>query len=50
MPACRWPNGGTGTIDNTRLLVSDIDNTADQLVYTIGTAPANGTLRKNGVA
>ncbi len=39
-------NGGSGTIDNTKLLVSDIDNTAAQLIFTIGTAPVNGNLKK----
>src|SRR5262249_16654407 len=32
--------------DNTKLLVDDVDNTAAQLVFTIGTAPVNGTLKK----
>src|SRR5262249_3981436 len=39
-------NGGTATIDNTRLKVDDIDNTPAQLTFTIGTAPTNGTLKK----
>jgi hypothetical protein len=38
------------TITNTMLRVDDVDNTAAQLVFTIGTAPVNGTLRKLGVA
>ena len=29
---------------------TDVDNTSDQLVYTLDTAPANGTLYNNGVA
>ncbi len=40
---------GLRTIRNTRLKVDDVDNTAAQLVYTIGTAPANGTLRKGAI-
>ncbi len=43
-------NGGTGTIDNTKLKVDDADNTPAQIVFTIGTAPANGTLFNNAVA
>ncbi len=39
-------NGGTGTIDNTKLKVDDVDNTAAQIAFTIGTAPANGILKK----
>ncbi len=38
------------TITNTMLRVDDVDNTAAQIVFTIGTAPVNGTLRKLGVA
>src|SRR6185503_19571788 len=33
-----------------RLKVDDVDNTAVQLVYTIGTAPANGTLKRGVIA
>ena len=39
----------TGTIDNTLLRVSDVDNTATELTYTVGTVPANGTLQLSGV-
>src|ERR1051326_5522431 len=39
-------NSGSGTIDNTRLLVSDVDDMASQLTFTVGTAPAHGTLKK----
>ena len=42
-------NSGTGTIDNTKLKVDDVDNTAAQLTFTVGTATTNGTLKK-GVA
>lgn len=41
-------SGATGTIDSTRLSVTDTDNTAAQLTYTIGTAPAHGQLKKSG--
>jgi CSLREA domain-containing protein len=40
--------GATGTIDNTRLQVTDSDNTPAQLVFTVGTAPAHGALYNNG--
>ncbi|MEQ1831354.1 MAG: cadherin domain-containing protein, partial [Pirellula sp.] len=43
-------NSTGNTIANTFLLTSDLDNTASQLVYTITTATANGTLRKSGSA
>ena len=36
-------------ITNTMLRVDDVDNTATQIVFTIGTAPVNGTLKKTGV-
>jgi VCBS repeat-containing protein len=36
--------GGTDTIDSTELAVTDPDNTAAQLRYTIGTGPAYGRL------
>jgi len=39
-------NGATGTIDNTKLLVSDTDNTPNQLTFTVGTAPTHGNLKK----
>jgi hypothetical protein len=38
------------TITNTMLRVDDVDNTATQIVFTIGTAPVNGTLKKSGGA
>ena len=37
------------TITNTMLRVDDVDNTAAQIVFTIGTAPVNGTLKNLGV-
>jgi VCBS repeat-containing protein len=40
-------SGGSGTIDNTKLKATDPDNTAAQLVFTVGTAPAHGTLKKS---
>jgi hypothetical protein len=42
--------GATATvIGNTRLQVTDVDNSAGQLVYTLTAIPANGTLALNGV-
>ena len=40
--------GATETMANTVLWVTDTDNTATQLTYTVGTAPAHGLLKKNG--
>jgi hypothetical protein len=40
--------GTTGTIDSTKLSVTDPDNTATDLVYTVGTAPLHGALKNNG--
>jgi hypothetical protein len=40
--------GTTGTIDSTKLSVTDADNAATSLVYTVGTAPVNGALKNNG--
>jgi len=37
-------DGGTDTIDSSELAVTDVDNTAAQLTYTIGTGPAYGRL------
>lgn len=37
-------NHSIGLIDQTRLQTNDIDNPADQLVYTVTTAPAQGAL------
>jgi hypothetical protein len=42
--------GSTFTIDRLHLLVSDIDNTAAQITYTLGTAPLRGQLRVDGTA
>ncbi|HLL88929.1 MAG TPA: DNRLRE domain-containing protein, partial [Tepidisphaeraceae bacterium] len=42
--------GGTGTIGSGNLSLSDPDNAPAQLTYTLGMAPAGGTLRKGGVA
>ncbi|TKB90336.1 MAG: tandem-95 repeat protein [Nitrospira sp.] len=36
--------GGTDTIGSSELAVTDVDNTATQLAYTIGTGPAYGRL------
>ena len=36
--------GGTDTLDSSELAVTDVDNTAAQLLYTIGTGPAYGRL------
>ena len=41
--------GGAGTITNAELDVTDVDNTAGQVTYTVGTAPSFGTLYRNGV-
>jgi hypothetical protein len=40
--------GRTDVITSSELNTTDSDDTAAQLVYTITTAPANGTLRLNG--
>jgi len=37
-------------VSSTMLSVSDIDNSAAQLTYTLGTAPANGSLKKGGTS
>ncbi len=43
--------GSSGNILAAAMLATtDADNTADQLIYTITVAPANGTLRLSGVA
>ncbi len=42
--------GGTATITSSELATSDVDNTAAQLVYTVDSAPANGTVYLSGVA
>lgn len=41
-------DGSTATITTAQLSVSDIDNTDDEIEFTILTLPANGTLRLNG--
>ncbi len=41
--------GGTGTITNGRLQVTDVDNTNNQLIYTIETIPVNGQLLVNNI-
>ncbi|MGI0487175.1 cadherin-like domain-containing protein [Pantanalinema rosaneae CENA516] len=35
-------------INNSQLLVTDVDNTTAQLVYTVRSLPSAGTLRRNG--
>ncbi|MBW4494460.1 MAG: VCBS repeat-containing protein [Oscillatoria princeps RMCB-10] len=42
--------GAAGTILNTLLQVTDVDNAPAQLAYTLGSLPANGTLQLNGLA
>jgi hypothetical protein len=42
--------GGSATITTAQLSISDIDTTAANLLLTVGTAPAHGTLRLNGGA
>ena len=43
--------GGTGNVITAAMLeTTDVDNAADQLIYTVTTAPANGTLYLSGVA
>ena len=41
--------GATDTIGNTLLQVTDVDNTAPELTYTVTTVVANGTLKRDGV-
>lgn len=40
------PEGGTATIDNSRLLYTDEEENANQITYTITAAPVNGTLQR----
>lgn len=40
--------GATVTIANSTLQVTDVDNNATALTYTLATLPANGTLQLNG--
>src|SRR5205823_1603294 len=40
--------GTTVTIDGAMLNVADVDNGSTQIVYTLGSAPVNGTLLLNG--
>ena len=42
--------GATAVIDTTLLLTSDQDHDANELTYTVTSAPSNGTLLLNGVA
>jgi hypothetical protein len=42
--------GATGTIPNTLLQVTDADNTAAEVTFTLTAVPANGTLKLNGTA
>ncbi len=43
--------GSTGNVVTTAMLATtDVDNSSDQLVYTVDTAPANGTVYNDGVA
>jgi hypothetical protein len=42
--------GGTGIISSSDLSVTDPDNTASQLTYTVTSGPSDGTLLKNSVA
>jgi hypothetical protein len=41
-------SGGTATIDNTLLATSDADDLPGDLVYTVTTAPTQGTLSPSG--
>ncbi|WP_172970091.1 CARDB domain-containing protein, partial [Microcystis aeruginosa] len=41
--------GANSAISNSLLAVTDPDNTADQLTFTISTIPTNGNLQRNGV-
>ena len=40
--------GDSGAIGAAELAVTDVDNTAGQMVFTLVTAPAHGALKKNG--
>lgn len=41
--------GATGTIGNTKLVISDVDNPATStLIYTVSTTPSHGILKKSG--
>jgi subtilase family serine protease len=40
----------TGAIANTQLQVTDVDNSATQVIYTLTDIPDNGTLLRNNVA
>nr|WKN39463.1 cadherin-like domain-containing protein [Tunicatimonas sp. TK19036] len=42
--------GGTVTISQDVLAVTDEDNTAEEITYTLVTLPANGTVQKDGTA
>ena len=41
-------NSGDSVIANTSLSYSDVDNTADQLIYTVSSGPSLGTLKLVG--
>ena len=42
--------GATVVLDGTRLQTNDVDNTTAQLVYTVTSLPAHGTVNLNGAA
>ena len=42
-------SGGTFTITNGQLLTTDTDNTPSQLVYSLQSVPASGTLQLTGI-
>ena len=39
--------GGTDPITNLELLVTDVDNTSAQLIYTVASSPTNGRLERS---
>ncbi len=41
--------GNSATISNNKLLVADVDNADNELIYTLEVIPVNGKLRLNGV-
>ena len=42
--------GTSGTIDETKLSASDVDNAVSALFYTVTSAPGNGDVKKSGSA
>jgi large repetitive protein len=42
--------GATATLTNAMLNVTDVDNVASQITFTVGSAPANGTLKRHTTA